>query len=189
MKSVFKVIIFILVIFLLMHYKKYTYYSPNYEIEQQELDYVNGNELYNIQNPLIITFIEQGSLINNVTKYKLFSILSFNKQNFIYNTTDNYISHKNELVLVRSKKEITVELINPKYSKFFNKLDKDKQTNLNRYNLDKKHFNDVKSIEVIIREYNILYIPRHWIFKFGDQNNHIEVFLTNNIFSYLFNRF
>ena len=189
MKSLFKVIIFILVIFVLMHYKKYSFYSSEYEIEQQELDYVNGNELYNNQNPLIITFIEKGSLLNNVTKYNLFSLLSFNKNNFILNSNTHYISHKNEFILLRSKKETAVEIINPKYKKFFKKIDKNKNTNLYNYHLDNKNFNDVKSIEIIIREYNILCIPRHWLFKFSEQNNHVEVFTSDNIFTYLFSKF
>ena len=59
MKSGLRIILFCLIIFLLMHYKKYCYYNENYTIDQQELDYVNGNELYNQSNPLIITFINR----------------------------------------------------------------------------------------------------------------------------------
>ena len=105
----------------------------------------------------------------------------------MYNTNESYLSHKNEIVLIRSKKETTVELINPKYKKYFDKPKQDKNDNIFiKYDLDKKHYNDVKSIEVIIREYNVLFVPRHWIFKFGVINNHIEVVLNeNDIGSYL----
>ncbi len=184
MKSSLRIILFCIIIFLLMHYKKYCYYNDNYTIDQQELDYVNGNELYNQLNPLIITFIEKISLVNNIKKYQLYSSITIQENEFIYNTNNNYLLHNNEILLIRSKKELVIEVINPKFKNFFKKVNKKEQ--LYNFNLDKKHFKEVKSIAVIIREYNILFIPRHWLFKFNSPNVKVEMYLANNIFTNMF---
>ena len=65
-----KIFILTTIVLLIMHYRKYNLKADGYEIQQQELDYTNGNELYNQLNPLIITFIEEVSLKDNVEKYK-----------------------------------------------------------------------------------------------------------------------
>jgi hypothetical protein len=185
MKSGLRIFLFCLIIFLLMHYRKYSYYNENYTIDQQELDYVNGNELYNQSNPLIITFIEKISLVSNIKKYNLYSSITIQEKEFIYNTNSNYLSHNNEILLIRSKKELVVEVINPKFKGKFKKITS-KKANLSNFSLDKKHFNEVKSIALIIREYNILFIPRHWLFKFGSANIKVEMYLSNNIFTNMF---
>ena len=56
-----KIFIVILLLLIVMHYRKYKSKADGYEIQQQELDYTNGSELYNQLNPLIITFIEETS--------------------------------------------------------------------------------------------------------------------------------
>ena len=61
-----KIFIVILLLLIVMHYRKYESKADGYEIQQQELDYTNGSELYNQLNPLIITFIEETSLKDNV---------------------------------------------------------------------------------------------------------------------------
>ena len=114
MKLYVKISIIISIILTIMHYKKYTRSSQEYEIQQQELDYIDGNELYNQLNPLIITFIEEGSLKYNVEEYKLYSVLSFNKNFRMYNTNNDYLSHNGEILMIRTMKQQNIELINPK---------------------------------------------------------------------------
>ena len=99
MKGIFKVIFYIIIFLIIIHYKKYKNYTIDYEIQQQELDYVDGNDLYNQLNPLIITFIEKNNLLYNVNKYSLQSIMSFRKKQILYNTDNSYLSHKNEIIL------------------------------------------------------------------------------------------
>ena len=55
MRLLTKIVIIIIVILTIMHYRKYKAYAPDYEIQQQELDYIDGSNLYNQLNPLIIT--------------------------------------------------------------------------------------------------------------------------------------
>lgn len=186
MKLLIKIIILIIIILGFMHLRKFKKYSLNYEIQQQELDYINGNELYNQLNPLIITFIEEISLVDNVDKYSLYSSMSFNKKHFLYDTPSKYLSHNKEFVLIRAKSQTVIELINPKYKDHFKKIRKDSNT-FNQYSLDKKEFDKVKSIDIIIREYNIIVVPRMWLFKID--NSKIEVYSADNIFTYLFGVF
>ena len=57
MRRSFKVVIFLLSMLIIMHFYKFKKYNSKYEIQQQELDYIDGNKLYDQLNPLIITFI------------------------------------------------------------------------------------------------------------------------------------
>ena len=76
MISFTKIILLLFILLILFHYKKFNNYSDKYEIEQQELEYITGGELYSTLNPLVITFIETGSLKNNVDEYNLFSSIT-----------------------------------------------------------------------------------------------------------------
>jgi len=184
MNSVLKLVIILLILLVLFHYKKFRDYTLEYEVEQQELEYLIGNNLYNILNPLVITFIEKGTLKFNVEEYKLFSSITIQKKfnNFI--TNNYYNRHTDEILLIRSKKKVELELVNPKYLNFFKKNGKSRLSN---YILEKEHFSKVKTISLILREYNILYIPRYWLFKFNERDVSIEIFRSNNIFTYCFN--
>ena len=185
MNSYSKILILAVVILALFHYKKYKEYNDKYQINQQELDYVIGNELYNELNPLVITFIEKISLMKNIEKYKLFSSMNVHNDNFIFNPKNIYYQHKSEIMLLRSKKPITINLINPKFQENFKYIKKDK---FREFSLDKKNYEKVSSIDIIAREYNIIYIPRHWLFKFesDEKDLKIEINLSNNLFTYLF---
>ena len=185
MRLYVKITVVFTLILLIMHYRKYNNFSDGYEIQQQELDYTEGNELYNQLNPLIITFIENTSLKNNVESYKLHSILSFNKNFKLYNTNNDYLSHHGEILLIRSKHQQQIELVNPKYNNNF-KHKKTGDTIFNHSVLPKKNNENVKAIDIVLREYNILFIPRHWLFKFGSTNKSVEVFTTHNIFTKIF---
>ena len=187
MRRSFKVVIFLLSMLIIMHFYKFKKYNSKYEIQQQELDYIDGNKLYDQLNPLIITFIEDTSLMNNINKYQLYSAMSFNKQNFMYNMNTNYLSHNNEFILIRSKKQVIVELINPKYRSQFVKNNKQDKSIFYQFNLNENNYKNVKSIDIVIREYNILAIPRQWLFKID--NSTVEVYTADNIFSYLFGIF
>lgn len=186
MNSLLKLIILLVIVLFLFHLKKYKEYTENYEIEQQELDYVIGNNIYDILNPLVITFIEKGSLKKNVDEYYLFSHISVHKtfNNFI--TPECYLQHTNEILLIRSKKQITIELVNPKYLKYFKKNGKNL---LNKFKLPEKNYSSVSTIDLVAREYNIIYIPRFWLFKFSKTDITIELFSSDNIFTYCFNFF
>ena len=186
LSGVIKLILIFIVVLLIFHFKKYNKCSDGYEIEQQELDYIKGDELYNINNPLIITFIENNTLKFNVDTYRLYSPLSIKRTYTNLNTSDFYYSHCGEIMLIRPNKDIKIELINPKYSRFFKKIEKN---NLIKYTLEDKNFSEVASIEIILHEYNILFVPRFWLLTISnnDNNSHIEVYTCHNIFTYLFN--
>ena len=185
MKLYVKISIIISIILTIMHYKKYTRSSEEYEIQQQELDYIDGNELYNQLNPLIITFIEEGSLKYNVEEYKLYSILSFNKNFSMYNTNNDYLSHNREILMIRTMKQQNIELINPKYAKYF-KEKKSSDIIFKHTKLPDSNNRKVQSVDIVLREYNIIFIPRHLLFKFSDYNKSVEVYTANNIFSKIF---
>ena len=184
MNYILKIVVIILILLFLFHYKKFRDYTTEYQIEQQELEYINGNELYNTLNPLIITFIEKGALKFNVEEYKLFSSITIQKKFNNLITTNNYMQHTNELLLIRSKSDIKLELINPKYMNFFTKSEK---SLLYNYTLQEKNYEKVKSIDIVLREYNIVYVPRLWLFKFNKPDSSVEIFTCNNIFTYGFN--
>tara|TARA_B100000925_G_scaffold256672_1_gene210647 strand:+ start:619 stop:1191 length:573 start_codon:yes stop_codon:yes gene_type:complete len=186
MNNVLKVLIFIAVIFVVLHYRKYRYYTSVYQIDQQELEYIKGDDLYNQHNPLIITFIEDITLKENINEYRLFSLLSFNKNFTNIKSNGLYNVHPNELCLIRPKNEIRIELVNPKFKKYFKK-------NTNRgvfynYVLEKENYERVESIEIILREYNILYVPRHWFFKINNGDESIDVFTCDNLVSFFSKR-
>ena len=185
MKSILKVVILVIIVFIILHYRKYRFYTDKYQIDQQELEYIKGDDLYSQYNPLIVTFIENTSLKNNVQMYKLFSILSFNKAYKYYKFQNNaYNMHRNEILFIRSKVTTNVELINPKYKKYFSKKDHDI---FEKYTLNKKHYKDINSIDIVLREYNILFIPRHWLFKLSVEDK-TEIFMCDNPISYMSKR-
>ena len=180
-----KIFILTTIVLLIMHYRKYNLKADGYEIQQQELDYTNGNELYNQLNPLIITFIEEVSLKDNVEKYNLHSPLSISKKFTMYNPTNDYISHNGEILMIRSMRTQNIELINPKFSEFFDNK-KSNDTVFKHYKLPDKNNSKVQAIDIVLREYNILFIPRHWLFKFSINNKSVEIFTCHNVFSKIF---
>ena len=52
-------------------------------------------------------------------KYELHSPLSISKDYSMYNPTKDYLSHNGEILMIRSKETQNIELINPKFSDFF----------------------------------------------------------------------
>ena len=183
-----KIFIVILLLLIVMHYRKYESKADGYEIQQQELDYTNGSELYNQLNPLIITFIEETSLKDNVQKYELHSPLSISKDYSMYNPTKDYLSHNGEILMIRSKETQNIELINPKFSDFFDHKKSD-DVIFKHYKLPEKNNQKVQAIDVVLREYNILFIPRHWLFKFSLDNKSVEIFRCHNVFTKIFSIF
>ena len=185
MLRIFKVIIIFVVVLFCLHIHKFKKYNATYEIQQQELDYIDGNNLYNQLSPLIITFIEDTTFKNNINQYTLYSSMSFNKKHNLYNTGTDYMIHNKEFLLLRPKGEIVVELINPKFKNLFIKRNKDNL--FQKYALQEKNYKKVKSIDIIVREYNILVVPRQWLFKIDSKS--VEIFTADNIFTYLFGKF
>ena len=57
MHKLIKITFIIILILSCMHLYKFKKYTNTYQIQQLELDYIEGNDLYNQLNPLIITFI------------------------------------------------------------------------------------------------------------------------------------
>ena len=186
--NVIKLILIALVILVIFHLKKYKKYSEEYEIEQQELDYLKGDELYNTTNPLIITFIENNTFKYNIETYNLYSAISLKGSYFNLNTNDKYHSHKSEIMIIRPNKDMKIELVNPKYNRYFEKI---KNSDIVEYKLDESNYDKVATIEIILHEYNLLYIPRFWLFSIAnnESNDHLEIFTCHNIFTYLFNIF
>ena len=111
--------------------------------------------------------------------------MSFNKKHNLYNTGTDYMIHNKEFLLLRPKGEIVVELINPKFKNLFIKRTKDNL--FQKYALQEKNYKKVKSIDIIVREYNILVVPRQWLFKIDSKS--VEIFTADNIFTYLFGKF
>ena len=187
--NIVKIVSLIIIILLVFHYRKYRQHSNSYEIEQQELEYIRGDELYNQINPIIITFIEDETFKYNIDTYRLFSPLAVKKSYINIIPSKKYYSHNSEVLLIRPNKDIKIELTIPKYSKHFNYIKKD--NGLYEYDLSEKNYSKVANIEIILHEYNILYIPRFWLFTIfnNDVNTSIEIFSCHNIFTYLFNIF
>ena len=79
--------------------------------------------------------------------------------------------------MLRPKGEIVVELINPKFKNLFSRKGKDHL--FQKFTLQEKNYKKVKSIDIIVREYNILVIPRQWLFKINDKS--VEIFTAENI--------
>ena len=103
----------------------------------------------------------------------------------MYNPTNDYLSHNGEILMIRSMKTQNIELINPKFSEFFNNK-KSNDTVFKHHKLPDKNNSKVQAIDVVLREYNILFIPRHWLFKFSLDNKSVEIFTCHNIFSKIF---
>ena len=188
--NILKIILFLTLILILFHYRKYSKFNENYEIEQQELDYIKGDELYNRLNPIVITFIEDNTLKYNIDNYSLFSPISISFTYLNLNPSYKYYQFTGEILLVRPNKDIKIELTNPKFIKYFNRLKSDND-NYNQYKLLSKNYSEVSNIEIILHKYNILYIPRFWLinFKNNDSNTTLETFSCHNIFTYFFNIF
>lgn len=186
MRTFTKFIIILIIILTIMHYRKYRDFSDNYDIDQQELEYIDGNNLYNQLSPLIITFIEEKSLLKNINSYKLYSPLSVSIKSFEHLPTNNYLSHSGELLFIRPQSDITIELVSPKYKNSYKPITC-KDSSLRHYHLPKSENEKVKAIDIIVHEYNIMFIPRHWLFKISNGDKKIEMYTSQNIYTYLFN--
>ena len=172
------IFIFLIIIITLVHYNKYKKISSIYQIDQQELEFVKGSELYDNLNPLVITFIEDNTLKYNIEEYRLYSPISINFKHFIINTNHNFLRHTNEILIIRSKKQLNIELINNSYTQYFKRIKSNKK--LDYFHLSPKYYNKVNSIEIKIHEYNILYIPRFWFFKFLTNDLNVEIFICDS---------
>ena len=184
LKSILIVFIFLLLVLIISHFKKYVYFENKYQIDQQELDNIQGEKLYSNLFPLIITFIEDNTLQYNVEEYKLYSPISICKKYFGIHENDFYYSHNFEILLVKSPTDISIEIINPKFKPFFHFENKDL---FSKFSLEEINYSEVKSVEIIVHEYNIVYIPRFWIFKIHAENiKNIEFFSCHTIFTKTF---
>ena len=187
-KIAFKVIIILIsaliITITILHFYKYSAKSEKYEIIQQHLDNINGNDLYMNVNPLVITFIEDNTLKHNIETYSLRTPLTI-KENYINLNTemDNYMLHNNEICLIRPHKNATITLINPKFNHFFKKDSTDKY--FKYFNLPHENYSYVNSIDIVLHEHNIYCIPRFWLFKFNDSQK-VDIYLSHNIFTYFF---
>ena len=111
--------------------------------------------------------------------------MSIIRNYFSIQDNEHYYSHKFEVLLIKSPGDISIELINPKYISFFNEENKN-TIHFNNYSLKEENYSYVQSIEIILHEYNILYIPRFWLFKISESPSKLEFFSSHHIFSKLF---
>jgi len=180
------VVLILLVILVIFHLYKYLDKTNIYEITQQKLDFIDGNKLYMNKDPLIITFIEDISFKNNIDNYFLKTALTRKEKYITLDLVENYMSHKSEICLIRPITDTVITLVNPKFSKYFNYINKDK--NFKFSNLEKDKYSDVQSIDIVLHRHNIFSVPRFWLFKF-DNKCKIETYLSHNIFTQLFSIF
>ena len=180
------VVLILLVILVIFHLYKYLETTTRYEITQQKLDFIDGNQLYMNKDPLIITFIEDIPLNHNIDNYLLKTALTIKEKYIIIDSVDEYISQKSEICLMRPKKDTVITLINPKFSKFFDYLKKDE--NFKYYNLEKENYSKVQSIDIVLHKHNIFAVPRFWLFKL-DNKCQVDTYLSHNIFTHLFSLF
>jgi len=184
--------LFLILLLLISHYFKYIKVDNKYIIEQQPIDNIEKRGLYNILNPLVISFIEDRTMKYNIKKYRLTTPISFNKTFFNMNSfTDKYMSSSTEMILLRAKKTVNINLISPIHAHLFKKektLNKNSGS-MNTFHLEKDNYNKTQSVDIVLREHNILYIPRFWIFNFDKDDEEVEYFQCDNIFSRMFNYF
>jgi len=178
----------IIFLFVILHIKKYRQYNTGYQIDQQELDYVSGKNLYNQLDPLVITFIEDIPLEDNINQYSLISPLSIQKQAIslsqeIINKT--YYYNPNELLFIRPKTKCNIVLVNPDYLSYFKNSSLSTPKFIRQKELLEKDYKKVHIIEVIVREYNIIYIPRRWIFKIETEDPNVDFYYTNSLLTRL----
>lgn len=177
------IIIIVIVILGIVHYIQYKKYTPHYEIEQQELDNINGPTMHRNVNPLVISFIEPTSLKDNVEKYHIYSPLTISKHTKKVILGDNYYTSAAELLLIRVNTTTNITLINPKYKKYltYNTA----TSGFKEYVLPEEKSTNVSVIDITLRKYNILYIPRFWFFKVQKQEE-INIYSADSLFSSLF---
>tara|TARA_B110000211_G_scaffold234963_1_gene307833 strand:- start:4280 stop:4801 length:522 start_codon:yes stop_codon:yes gene_type:complete len=166
-----------------VHYIQYKKYTPYYEIEQQELDNIDGPTMHRNANPLVISFIEPISLKANVEKYHIYSMLTLFKQTKKVILGDNYYTSAAELLLIRVDTTTNITLINPKYKKYlkYNTPTSD----FKEYILPEETSANVSTIDITMREYNILYIPRFWFFNV-QTHDEINMYSADSLFSSIF---
>tara|TARA_B110000967_G_C18813327_1_gene524812 strand:- start:632 stop:1213 length:582 start_codon:yes stop_codon:yes gene_type:complete len=183
-KAVAMLILALIIIITLFHFYKYINKTTKYEIIQQYLDNVNGNDLYMSTNPLVITFIEDNTLKHNIDSYSLKTALTI-KENYISINpeTVNYMSHNNEICLIRPQQNTTITLINPKFNHFFTKLKFGEYFKYHK--LPEENYSHVNSIDIVLHKHNIYCVPRFWLFKFNDSQK-VDIYLSHNIFTILF---
>lgn len=195
MNNILKVVTFVFfltTILLICHYFKYIKVDNNYIIEQQPIDNIEKRGLYNILTPLVISFIENNTLKYNIDRYRLTTPISFNKTFFNMPTfTDKYMSSSTEMILLRAKKTVTINLVRPMYKHLFKSAKVVLPTGgrVKSFHLDKYNYSKTQSVDIVLREHNILYIPRFWMFNFDKGDEEIEYFQCDNIFSRLFTCF
>ena len=191
LKAVF-VIFLSAILLLIAHYFKYIKVDNKYIIEQQTIDNIKKRGLYNILNPLVISFIEDNTMKYNIEKYGLTTPISFNKTFFTMPTfMEKYMSSTKEMILIRSKKTVNINLVSPMYKSLFAKQKtlNENSGSMNTFYLEKDNYKKTHSIDIVLREHNILYIPRFWLFNFDKNDEEVEYFQCDNIFSSMFNYF
>jgi len=174
----------LIVIITCFHFYKYSNKTKKYEIVQRNLDNISGDDLYMNLNPLVITFIEDNTLKYNIDTYSLKTALTI-KENYINldAETEKYMTHNNEICLIRPHKNTTITLINPKFNHFVTKVNQDSY--FKYFNLPKENYSHVNSIDILLHVHNIYCVPRFWLFKFNEVQK-VDIYLTHNIFTKYF---
>ena len=190
MNIILKVVIFVVILFLILagfHFYKFNDTRDIFSIIQKNIDSLNGEILYYNKEPLVIDFIEDQTLEYNIKKYNLKTPLTI-EENYTNMTLDSntYIGHNYEICLMRPKKDITLTLVNPGAKKYFSF--KKRGDGFSYFNLDKKNYSNVKSVDILVYRHTIFCLPRNWLVSI-EKPSDLEIYTTQNIFTKLFTFF
>lgn len=167
------VLIVCILILILFHLNEFLKINDRYEILQVNNKLENYRKYYLNNLPIIFNnhFDKLESLLSPLTI----------KNNTIkdYKFKNKFISHHRDKLFIYSDKDVTINLISPKeYNKF--KVSSEYHPNLKLLDNIKNNYNFV---EVKLKAYKILYIPRKWIFSSEDA---IDIYFSESFFSFLF---
>ena len=160
-------VIIIIALFIILHIYRYLSIPyDKYEILQQDIDKVNGEDMDKNPYPFIMTMIENDTLDYNINRYGIYSSLIISSK---YETKkledfkkEPYYTHYHPLLYMKVNKDIDLTIIPQKY-----------------YNSENKEDNE--KILIKLHPYNIIYIPRFSTWKLeGDNDTNVEIYYMNS---------
>jgi len=162
-------ILVIILLVILLHIYNYVHQSVDeYQILQQDIDKVDGSNLFKEPFPFVMTYIENDTLHFNIQRYLIYSPISIKHTydskilgNF---EKDKFMTHYYPFFMMKVDKDIDLTIISSKYA---NNI-KDGELN----NVD-----DTQQVLIKLHPYNIVYIPRFSYWKLeGDSNTKVEIY-------------
>jgi len=160
------VLLLMVIILHIYNYNKQSY--DEYQILQQDIDKVDGSNLYKEPFPFVMTYIENDTLHFNIQRYLIYSPISINHTYDIKKMNDfeknKYMIHYYPLLMMKVDKDIDLTIIESKYGK----------------NIEDGELLDASNIPQILiklHPYNIVYIPRFSYWKLdGDSDTKVEIY-------------